>query len=242
MIQACLNGRRTRDEHPNIPLTPAELAQAAQDAVQAGARALHVHPRDASGLETLEPEPVAAAIRALREACPGIELGVTTGFWITGDVARRLERIAAWSELPDTASVNLGEPGAAELCAVLADRGIGVELGIASVADAKILIHSGAATRGTRVLIEVEGDVGDAMVELAAIDTLLEDAGIALPHLDHGYGRATWAILDRAFRLGHDLRIGLEDTLTLPNGRPARSNAELVATCLARLDPPESRP
>lgn len=234
MIQCCLNGRRTPAERPSIPLTPEDLAREGKAAVAAGARALHVHPRGPDGAETLEPAPVAAAIRALRGACPGVEISVTTGFWITGDDARRRGLIAAWTELPDVASVNITEPGANELCAMLADRGVAVEVGIASVADTRTLIQTGAAARCARVLIEVEGDVGDSLVEIAAIDALLDHEGIALPHLDHGYGRTTWAILDRAFRLGHDLRIGFEDTLTLPNGRPAKTNAELVTTFLAR--------
>jgi uncharacterized protein (DUF849 family) len=236
VIQACLNGRRTRAEHPNIPLTPDELTLEARAAVSAGARGLHVHPRGADGAETHDAAAVGATVRALRAACPGIETSVTTGFWITGDVERRRALIAAWSELPDAASVNIGEPGAAELCAMLAGRGVAVEIGIASVAETHALIQSGAAAHGARVLIEVEGDANDALVEIAAIDTLLDHAGITLPRLDHGYGRATWAILDRAFRLGHDLRIGFEDTLTLPNGRPAKSNGELVATFLARQE------
>ncbi len=238
MIQSCLNGRRTRDEHPSVPITPDQLAREGRSAVAAGARSLHVHPRGPDGAETLEAEAVAAALVALRQACPGVEISVTTGFWITGDAARRRSLIAAWAELPDSASVNLGEPGAAELCAMLADRGIGVEAGVASAADARALIQTGVAGQCTRLLIEVEGEAAEALLEIAAIDALLDHDGVALPRLDHGYGRTTWAILERAHRLGHDLRIGLEDTLVLPSGRAAKDNAELVAACLAWVENP----
>jgi uncharacterized protein (DUF849 family) len=54
LIKACLNGGTTRQQHPAVPLTPDELAVDARDAVRAGAGAIHVHPRDASGDETLE--------------------------------------------------------------------------------------------------------------------------------------------------------------------------------------------
>src|SRR5438874_48978 len=112
LIQAALNGRRSRDEHPAVPITPTELAAAARTAVAAGALSIHMHPRDAGGRETLDAEPRAAAVRAVRDACPGIEISVTTGFWIEGDVARRLAKIAGWDVLPDLASVNVKEPGA----------------------------------------------------------------------------------------------------------------------------------
>lgn len=33
MIKACLNGARKRAEHPALPITPAELADSAREAV-----------------------------------------------------------------------------------------------------------------------------------------------------------------------------------------------------------------
>lgn len=236
MIQACLNGRRTRAEHPRIPLTPEELAREGKASVEAGAGALHVHPRGPDGFETMDAAHRAATLVALREACPGIEISFTTGLWITNDVKRRLELVASWTELPDVASVNIAEPGAVELIAALVGRRIAVEVGIASVGDAKALVKSGVASRCKRVLTEVEGSDTGTMVELAAIDTVLDAAGIEIPRLEHGYGRGTYAIIDRAVRLGRDYRIGFEDTMILPDGRPAKSNAELILACRARTE------
>ena len=51
--------------------------------------------------------------------------------------------------------------------------------------------------------------------------------------LHHGAGRQTWAVLDAARRRGHDVRVGLEDTLVLADGSTARDNAELVAALAA---------
>ena len=240
MIQACLNGRRTRAEHPGIPLTPEDLAREGKAAVEAGARSLHVHPRDAGGGETLDAEPRAAVLRALRAACPGIEIGVTTGIWIAGDAARRLELVAGWQVWPDVASVNIVEPGAVELIDLLVRRGVGIELGVATAADTRKALGAGVTGRCKRLLVEVEGEASETMIELAAIESLLADGGVRLPRLDHGYARATYAVIDRAARLGHDYRVGFEDTLILPDGRPARSNAELVSACRARTEGPSA--
>ncbi len=38
---------------------------------------------------------------------------------------------------------------------------------------------------------------------------------------------------------GHDVRVGLEDVLTLPNGEVAARNAELVATAVRLIVPEE---
>lgn len=234
MIQACLNGRRTRSEHAGIPLTPEDLAREGRAAVEAGATLLHVHPRGADGKETLEPEARAATLRAMRAACPGVEISVTTGLWITGDAARRLAAIARWTEWPEVASVNISEAGAVELIDLLVGHGVGIELGVASVADVRKAVELGVMGRCKRVLAEVEGEATEALVEIAAIEEVLIVNGIPLPRLDHGYSRATYVVIDRAVRMGHDYRIGLEDTLILPDGRPARSNAELVTACRTR--------
>ena len=55
------------------------------------------------------------------------------------------------------------------------------------------------------------------------------------PRLHHGVGPATWAVLDAAVPLGREIRIGLEDVLTLPDGRRAPDNAALVVEAVAAL-------
>jgi uncharacterized protein (DUF849 family) len=69
-VKACLNGGRTRAEHPAVPQSPAELAADAIAVRKAGAFAVHVHPRDAHGAQTLEAEVCDAAVAAIRAAGP----------------------------------------------------------------------------------------------------------------------------------------------------------------------------
>ncbi|MFC8712713.1 3-keto-5-aminohexanoate cleavage protein [Streptomyces sp. NPDC057197] len=52
------------------------------------------------------------------------------------------------------------------------------------------------------------------------------------PVLLHGEEAGTWPVLTLAARLGLPTRIGLEDTLHLPDGEPAASNAQLVTEAL----------
>jgi uncharacterized protein (DUF849 family) len=56
---------------------------------------------------------------------------------------------------------------------------------------------------------------------------------VAAPRFHHGGGAATWAVLARALEVGHHVRVGLEDTLVLPDGATARDNGELVAAAVA---------
>lgn len=234
LLQACLNGAREPGEHPALPLTPEQLAAAARTVVASGAASLHLHARDAEGAETLQARDVAAALAAVRAAAPGVEVSLSTGLWIAGDdPERRVALVAGWTAVPELVSLNLCEPGWAELAAALADRGIGVEAGLATVVDAERLA---AATwlAPARVLVEVEGDVEAAVRLAAAIDAVLDRAGVGAPRLHHGEGVATWAVMDAAVPRGHDVRVGLEDTLVLPDGTPAAGNAALVAAAAAR--------
>lgn len=236
LIQACINGSRQPHEHRAIPTSAHEIANDAARVVRAGAGAIHVHPRRRDHAESLAARDVAAACNAVRAACPGLPVGVTTAAWIEPDRARRLDAIAAWSVLPDYASVNLSEEGAIDIIDLLNELGVGVEAGVWTLDDARLLIDEGLDAACLRILVEVEAvDVAeDAVALAAAIDCVLDDGLAQSPRLHHGGGEATWAVIEAAMERGHDVRIGLEDTLYGADGLLADSNATLVAQA-ARL-------
>jgi uncharacterized protein (DUF849 family) len=153
---------------------------------------------------------------------------VSTGAWIEPDLVRRLELIRAW-RAPDYASVNLSEPGAAEVMAALLHAGVGIEAGVWSVEDAERLAASGSGGEVTRVLVEpVEAGAAGAVGVVEDIHRALDALGLAAPRLQHGDGDATWVLLTDAIRRGLDTRIGLEDTLHEPDGARTTGNAALV--------------
>ena len=231
LIKACLNGSRRPDEHEALPLSPTALADDAYECRQAGAAAVHIHPRGMGGRETLEPDACAAAIEAIRDQCPGLPIGLTTGLWIVGNSARRQALIESWTVLPDFCSVNFAEPGTEELGDLLLNKGIAVEAGLSSIADARIFVASPLRERCLRVLIEIEpGGPDDPVKTAAAIIRILDAGGVHLPRLQHGLGTCAWPILRDALARGYDVRIGLEDTLTLRDNSRAAGNADLVAS------------
>ncbi|WP_437043336.1 3-keto-5-aminohexanoate cleavage protein [Streptomyces sp. enrichment culture] len=232
MVQVCLNGGRTAADGVRVPLSPEAMAESAAEAVAAGATDVHVHPKTPCGKDSLSPRVVAATLEAIR-ARVRVPVGVTTGAWAAPDPAARLERVRAWTVLPDHASVNWHEPGAEELAAALIERGIGVEAGIWSGTDgAARFAASALGPRVLRVLAEVT-DTVPATAEASA-RALLAEIGTAhgRPVLLHGEDGGAWPVLRLAGRRGLATRIGLEDTLLLPDGRRAESNARLVAAGL----------
>jgi uncharacterized protein (DUF849 family) len=233
LLQAALNGDR---EHPAVPRTPEELAAEGRAAVDAGARVLHLHPYDADGRQTLDAEPCAAAIRAVRATCPGIPISLSTSAEIEPDPERRRALVAAWTELPELVTANQGEDGIVELCELLIACGVGIEAGLLSLEDAHTFVGSGLADRCVRAMVEPLGENPDAAVEeAAAMEEALNAAGIGLEQVHHGDGLASWAVNRRGAARGHGIRTGLEDTPVLPDGSTASGNGELVAAAAAML-------
>jgi len=227
LIKAAINGNRTPKEHPAIPVTPVQQAEEAAAAVAAGAGAIHVHVRDSKGRESIARQDVAGALEAIRTVCPGTTVGISTGAWIVPDVSRRLSIINAWNVLPDFASVNIHEEGALQVVRLLLDRGVGVEAGIWTARAAKILLGSGLAELCLRLLIEPAEEPCDARANLAEIEKVMDN--VSRPRLLHGLGSSAWEFVKLAAERTYDTRIGFEDTLELPDGSLAESNAELVA-------------
>jgi len=234
-LQACLNGSRTSTEHAAVPLTPAALAADARRVLEAGATALHIHPRDKTGREALAPDVVAAALTAVREACPGLPVGISTAAYIEPDISLRVAAIDAWTVLPDFVSLNLSETGVEQVLAVLTQRGVGLEAGIWTAQDAQFLLTRRDAP-WLRLLLEPwETDPEQASMIVDAIEDILGDALPHVPRLVHGTDGAAWALLERALRGGHLSRIGLEDTLLLPSGEPAPDNAALLRAAVSLM-------
>lgn len=242
-IKVCLNGRRGRDEHPAVPLSPHEVAVAAAEAVDAGAEAVHVHVRGPDGAETLRVDDIGASVRAVRAACPGTPIGVTTGLWVTdGDNTARAAALAHWPSLsdtdrPDFASVNVFEPGWAGVRDQLVDAGIAVEAGLFTVADAEALAADPGRNDWLRVLVEIiDVPPERAAAEADRILRRLDELQVEPSRLVHGFNATCWPLITHSGSLGLATRIGLEDTITGSDGGPVGGNGELVRQAIRLWD------
>lgn len=224
-VKACLNGGRTRAEHPALPLAPPELAADARAVRAAGAFAVHLHPRDAAGEQTLDAAACDAAVAAIRAAVPGLPIGLSTAETIDPDPFARAAAISRWRQRPDFVSVNLSELGWAGIVRAALHAGVAVEAGLGTAGEAAELARSPFTHQVLRVLVEVDGGAAEA----AAISELVP-AGI--PQLWHGFQERTWEVIEAGAARGVDVRVGLEDVLTLPDGTVAANNAELVAAAV----------
>jgi len=232
IVQACLNGARQPDYHPKLPLTPEAMAADGVACLAAGAAELHIHPRGADLAESLAA--VDSTIAVVRAACPGTLIGVSTGAWIENDMQQTRDCISNWTMLPDYASVNLSEDDAPEVMDILRSIGVGIEAGLATVADAERFVALADHHRVLRVLIEIEEQQPNAAIAIAeTIVEVLARAKVTRPILLHGFDDTAWNFVELARKHNLSTRIGLEDCRHMPDGSLAAGNAELVAEAVA---------
>jgi uncharacterized protein (DUF849 family) len=234
LLEAALNGGRSPDQHSAIPVSPAQIAAAAQESAAAGAGAVHFHVRDGDGRETLAAAWVARAVVEMRKH--RVPFGVSTGAWIISDSVRRLRAVEEWTVLPDFVSINFHEDGAEELAAFFLARRVGIEAGVADTVGAERLVQSKLGNRCLRVMLEPQEQVtAEALATVTKTEAILDDGGVTATRLLHGVDATAWPLVDAARERGYGTRIGLEDSLILPDGVIAPGNGDLVRAALARL-------
>ena len=91
---------------PHLPVTPAEIADSAVGAVEAGAAIVHLHARvPETGQPTQDTAVYAQFLPAIRDRCDGI-INITTGAGLGMSMDQRLAA-ANWAK-PEIASMNMG--------------------------------------------------------------------------------------------------------------------------------------
>ena len=231
IVQTCLNGGRASDFHPRVPLKPEDIAQDSALCIAVGAAELHLHPRGTEGNESLLA--VDDTILAVRRTCPGTLIGVSTGAWIENDENRTRACIAQWRELPDYASVNLSEHDAPAIMELLRHRGVGIEAGLSSIADAERFLDLPGHSQVLRILLEIEEqDLRVARQVADDIAAVLDRAGLRRPILLHGFDATVWPFVELAHQRRWSTRVGLEDGKHLKDGTIATDNAALVANAV----------
>ena len=227
MLKACLNGGRGREAHPAVPLTPAELAADAVRCAALGVAAVHVHPRDEAGVESLRPAVIADALTAIRAARPGLPVGVSTGAgscrirppgWPPSGPGRccpTSPRSTRTSPAPRrsrplcTSVVCSSRPGSGRSTRSRRTGGGGCRPGGSwSSAWPRTCRSRWPTPRISRRSRRAAGRPGSRSRS---------------PVLLHAEGPATWPVLAEAVRRGLHTRIGLEDTLCCRTARPHRT-------------------
>lgn len=241
IVNVCLTGMvPTKAANPHVPVTPQEIAADCRRCVELGASIFHVHARDRSGRPEWRTERFNEILDAIRARCPEAILCVTTSGRQVQDVEKRAASLDARPR-PDMASLTLGSlnfqtqasvndpPTIERLAGAMRERGIVPELEIFDVGMARYAAHlvSGGVLRPPLYANILLGNVATAGAHPADLAAIVKELPEGTTWCAGGIGRAQLPSATLGLLFGHGARVGLEDNLRLPDGRPA-TNPELV--------------
>ena len=239
-VMVAPNGaRRDKDDHPELPLTPNELARTAAACADAGAAALHIHVRDRDGRHSLDADLYRAALDAV-----GAAVGDRMVLQITTEAAGRYgpaDQMAVVRAIrPDWVSIAVREIAPTpddEGAAARFFRWMRAERVIPQFItyDPTDLFRfrdwrrRGLVPFDRVCLLFVLGRYqAAAPSHPRGLLRFLAAADPADPWMACAFGPAEDAVALTAATLGGHCRVGFENNLTTRDGRLAGSNAELV--------------
>lgn len=263
ILTCALTGVLTNPKQHPVPVTPAQMAAEARDAFNAGASVMHVHLRmQEEGLGHLpswDPEVADAVVSAIRAACPGVIINLTTGVVgqdISGPLAciRRVKpEIAAcnagslnylkikddgqWAWPPmvfdnPVAKVQqfLDVMGECKVHPEFECFDVGIVRSVGMYLKAGMLKPAMGRAEYNLVMGVASGMPCDTDL-LALMPRWMAPDSVWQATL---IGRAEiWPVHQKTADLGGMLRTGLEDTFYLPDGERAAGNGALI-TALAQ--------
>lgn len=246
-----------------IPYTPAEIAEEARRAYDAGAAVVHIHARNDDGSPTFSPAVFAAIKEEIQKRCP-IILNFSTGT-ILDDVSDQCAYIR--ESKPEIAALNMGTMNYSKyspkrkafdfdmifpntyakiikLLEAMNEAGVKPELecfdtghtqGIRPLLDIGVLKKPLQFSFIVNVLGGIPGTV-----ESLQLQTKIMPAGSEWEVIGISHGQ--WRMLAAALALGGNIRCGLEDHLYLPGGEMAKSNGDLVEVAVRMVRDVGRRP
>ncbi|PKB63483.1 MAG: hypothetical protein BZY80_06880 [SAR202 cluster bacterium Io17-Chloro-G2] len=108
IIKACLNGGRGREDNPNVPWTPQEVAQEAVRCYEAGACIVHIHARTTDGGISYDPQWYAQTSAMIRAQCD-LVLNYTTARRSNAPVEAVTGYLLGTPNPVEMVSLNLGQ-------------------------------------------------------------------------------------------------------------------------------------
>ncbi|MFU8804529.1 MAG: 3-keto-5-aminohexanoate cleavage protein [Bradymonadaceae bacterium] len=259
IITCALNGVLTDPQRHPVPYTPEEMAASSKEAYDAGAAIVHIHFREQSmgRFPSWDPELAEECVTAIRQACPGILVNLTTGVMgadISGPVAC-LERVKPEMAAMNSGSLNYlktrsnGEwawpPLLFDNPVEKIERFLGVmysndiipececfDTGI--LRSLSMYLQNGLLKKPHTVSL-VQGVSSGMPARTDLLPILLDE----MPDGSHWQsiviGREeVWEIHRLTAELGGHLRTGVEDTFYLPGGEKVTGNGALIE-CMANI-------
>jgi uncharacterized protein (DUF849 family) len=248
----------TREQHPGLPITPAEIARAAIDAGKAGAAVAHIHARDVkTGKGSMDLEAFREIVGRIRDSGSDIVINLSTGeggrfvpsddepsVAAPGTTLTRPERRVAHVEAlkPEICTLDFNTMFSGSAVVINTPRNLEIMANRIYAAGVlpEIELFDGGDLQMCKNFIErglirtptlFQIVLGVRYSAVANPETLFYFRS-QLPQdaiwAAFGIGRHEFPMLAQAWLLGGHVRVGLEDNVYISKGKLARDNAELV--------------
>ena len=253
-LTCAITGVLTNPAQYPVPVTVAEMAQSAKDAFNAGASIMHVHFRNQAPkmghLPTWDPEVAGAIIDAIREACPGVIINMSTGVVgndISGPVAcmRRIKPEIAACNAGSLNYLKVRSDGSWAWPPLLFDNPVAkIEKFLAAMRETEAMpefeCFDVGIVRSVELFVQagltdhpdynfVMGVASGMPVDTRLLELLTQYRLQSSTWQVTAIGREEiWALHQRTAELGGQLRTGVEDTFYLPNGEKTTGNGPLI--------------
>lgn len=254
IVTCALTGVLTNPQQHPVPVTPEQMAAEAKRAYDAGASIMHVHYRDQDDgmghLPTWDPSVCNGINEAIRAACPGVIINMTTGV-IGSEYQYVLDYLRACR--PEMAACNAGTLNylkarsngtwawppmtfdnpvekVSDFVKVLQEIGTLPEFecfDVGIVRSVGLYMDTGMTDHADYNF--VMGVASGMPADSDLLPILLKYKRDKMPWQATLIGREeVWPVHEQVARLGGNLRTGLEDCFYLPDGAKAKSNGEMV--------------
>jgi 3-keto-5-aminohexanoate cleavage enzyme len=235
---AVVGAEITREQQPNLPITPVEIAEEVYRCYQAGASICHLHVRTDDGTPTQDRERFRETIAEIRKRCD-IIVQVSTGgaVWMTPE--ERLQPVELKPEMATLTcgTVNFGDDvfwnGPKELerfAEALKQHGVRPEFEIfeAGMIANALALHKKGLVEPPFHFDFVLGVPGALPASPKNLLFLVESLPPGATWSVAGIGRHQLPMATLAIVLGGHVRVGFEDNIYYRKGELATSNAQLV--------------
>lgn len=230
----------TKENNPNIPLTPAEIADDVYACWQAGAAVAHLHMRDHAGQGTMDKEKFRETVERIRSKCNIILNLTTSGDLNATDETRMAHLIALRPEMAsyDAGTMNWGHNSVfmnhplflEKLGKTMQEVNVKPEIEVFDSGmfyNAMYYLKKGVLQKPLhfQFVLGAPGGSAATVENLVYLKSLIpQDATWSAL----GIGAGHMPILYAALALGGHVRVGMEDNVYYAKDRLAKSNAEFV--------------
>jgi len=253
IVMCAPNGaRKTKSDHPELPITAVELADCAESILDAGASIIHVHVRDDDNQHSLDAGRYREATEAIRSRVDDqLIIQVTTeacGVYSPGEqmaMVRELRPEAVSLALKELCADELAEPDAAEFFAWLHNERIMPQFILYSAEEVRrfeSLRERGVIGGESPFVLFVLGRYATNLTgDVSELDAFIDAVSNGTPWAGCCFGATEHLAVARAAALGGHARVGFENNLLMPDGSVSENNATLVSRA-ANAGRSEGRP